>query len=320
MIFTKTGKLTDFFHVIGSNHFPTHLLPGPKPVLFEAGLSCLGPLYVKEVGKILKDSQPQLLFLTHAHFDHCGAAGFLQQSWPHLKVAASQPAADIIGRPNALKTISDLNSAATDWVENAAPGLSANTPFQPFSVDVILADGDRIELTGGLTVQVLETPGHTWDALSFYIPEKKLLVAGEAVGCTSPTGFLSTEFLVDFDRYIQSIHRLAGLTVDILCQSHHQVFTGQDARTVLRRSIPAAQAFKKRVEQLLHEENGQVEKVVARIKSEEYDPQPDPKQPEPAYLLNIHARVKSLAAQAGADQNQDMGVGSDRINHTQPGE
>lgn len=158
-----------------------------------------------------------------------------------------------------------------------------------------LADGDRIELPDGLTVEVLETPGHTWDSLSFYIPEKKLLVAGEAVGCTSPAGFLSTEFLVDFDLYIQSIERLAGLNVDILCQSHHQVFTGKDAGTVLRRSIPAALEFKQRVEQLLQEENGQVEKVVARIKSEEYDPQPDPKQPEPAYLLNIHARVKALA-------------------------
>jgi glyoxylase-like metal-dependent hydrolase (beta-lactamase superfamily II) len=295
MIFAKTGQLTDFFHIIGSKHFPTHMLHGPKPVLFEAGLACLGPLYVKELEKILKGRQPQLLFLTHAHFDHCGAAGFLQHSWPQMKVAASRLAADIIGRPNALKAISNLNSAAMNWVDKVAPGLSANTPFQPFSVDMILADGDCIELPGGLTVQVLETPGHTWDALSFYIPEKRLLLAGEAVGCTSPGGVLSTEFLVDFDQYVQSIQRLTRLDVDILCQSHHQVFTGEDARTVLKRSVPAAQAFKTRVEQLLQEEHGQVEQVVARIKSEEYDPQPEPKQPEPAYLLNIHARVKFLA-------------------------
>ena len=298
MIFAKTGRLTDYFHVLGSQHFPTHMLPGPKPVLFEAGLSCLGPVYVKAIEKILNDIPPQLLFLTHVHFDHCGAAGYLRQSWPQLKIAASQPAADIIERPNALKTISQLNAAAADWVEKAAPGLSADTPFQPFSVDVVLADGDRIELPEGLTVQVLETPGHTWDSISFYIPEKKLLVAGEAVGCTSPTGFLSTEFLVDFDLYLQSIERLAGLEVDILCQSHHQVFTGEHAEMVLRQSIPAALEFKQRVEQLLHEENGQVEKVVARIKSEEYDSQPHPKQPEPAYLLNIHARVKFLANQS----------------------
>ena len=168
-------------------------------------------------------------------------AGYLQQSWPQLKIAASRSAAEIIGRPSALKTISRLNAAATAWVEKAAPGISANISFRPFSVDVILADGDRIELPGGLTVQVLETPGHTWDSISFYIPEKKLLVAGEAVGCTSPTGFLSTEFLVDFDLYLQSIERLAGLEVDILCQSHHQVFTGEHAEMVLRQSIPAAQ-------------------------------------------------------------------------------
>jgi len=295
MIFAQTGKLTDYFHVLGSKHFPTHMLLGPTPVLFEAGLSCLGPVYVKEVEKILKDGQPQILFLTHAHFDHCGAAGFLQQSWPQLTIAASRLAAEIMGRPNALKTISDLNAAAVDWIEKAAPGLAVKVPFQPFSVDTILADGDRIELPGELSVQVLETPGHTRDSLSFYIPEKKLLIAGEAVGCMTPTGFLSTEFLVDFDVYIQSIERLARLNVEILCQSHHQVFTGENARTVLRRSIPAALAFKQRVEALLHEENGRVEKVVTRIKSEEYDPQPDPKQPEQAYLLNLHARVTCLA-------------------------
>jgi len=300
MIFAQTGKLTDFFHVLGSKYFPTHMLLGPEPVLFEAGLSCLGPAYVQDVEMILKRCQPQLLFLTHVHFDHCGAAGFLRQTWPHIKIAASQLAAEIMGRPNALETISGLNAAAVEWVEKAAPGLGEKVPFQPFSVDVILADGDRIELPGGLTVEVLETPGHTWDSLSFYIPEKKLLLAGEAAGCMSPTGVLSTEFLVDFDVYIQSIERLARLDVDILCQSHHQVFTGRDARSVIKRSIPAALAFKKRVEQLLNEENSQVDKVVARIKSEEYDSQPEPKQPEPAYLLNIHARVKSLAKKLAA--------------------
>jgi glyoxylase-like metal-dependent hydrolase (beta-lactamase superfamily II) len=276
------------------------MLLGPQPVLFEAGLSCLGPAYVQDVEKILKSGQPKLLFLTHVHFDHCGAAGFLRQTWPHIKIAASQLAAEIMERPNALETISGLNAAAVEWVEKAAPGLAEKVPFQPFSVDMILADGDRIELPGGLTVEILETPGHTWDSLSFYIPEIKLLLAGEAAGCMSPTGVLSTEFLVDFDVYIQSIERLAKLDVDILCQSHHQVFTGKDARMVIQRSIPAALAFKKRVEQLLNEENSQVDKVVARIKSEEYDSQPDPKQPEPAYLLNIHARVKSLVKKLAA--------------------
>jgi hypothetical protein len=51
MIFTETGKLTDGFYVLGTRYFPTHLLFSSNPVLFEAGLSCLGPLYVHETSR-----------------------------------------------------------------------------------------------------------------------------------------------------------------------------------------------------------------------------------------------------------------------------
>jgi hypothetical protein len=100
---------------------------------------------------------------------------------------------------------------------------------------------------------------------------------------------------VDFDAYVRSIERLARLDVNILCQSHHQVFTGNDAKTFCHRSIQAAMRFRQRVDQLLNEENGHVQKVASRIKVEEYDPQPGPKQPEQAYLINLAARVKHLA-------------------------
>ncbi len=295
MIFTQTGKLTDFFYVLGMRHFPTHLLLGGRPVLFEAGVSCLGPLYVTEIRKILGQTEPEILFLTHVHFDHCGTAAFLQQSFPKLKIAASRRAAEIVRRPNAIDAIRQLNQMTFSWVEAEAPGLAEDIPFKPFKVDLMLADGDCIEIDKGLSVHIIETPGHTWDALSYYIPEKKLLVAGEAVGCMDPTGFIYTEFLVDFEAYIHSIERLARLEVEILCQSHHQMFTGTDARDFFGHSIQAAEEFKRRVDQLLNEENGDMPKVAARIKAEEYDPQPGPKQPEQAYLINLAAKVKHLA-------------------------
>jgi glyoxylase-like metal-dependent hydrolase (beta-lactamase superfamily II) len=295
MIFTQTGRLTDFFYVLGMRHFPTHLLLGARPVLFEAGVSCLGTLYIKEIRNILLQTEPEILFLTHVHFDHCGTAGFLQQSFPKLKIAASRRASEIVGRPNAIDAIGQLNQMTFGWVETEAPGLAEDISFKPFRVDLILSDGDCIEIERGLTVQVIETPGHTWDALSYYVPEKKLLVAGEAVGCMDPTGFIYTEFLVDFEAYLHSMERLATLEVDILCQSHHQVFTGTDARSFFGRSIQAAKEYKRWVGQLLNEENGDEKKVAARIKAAEYDPKPGPKQPEQAYLINLAARVKHLA-------------------------
>ena len=295
MIFTQTGKLTDFFYVLGNRHFPTHLLLGDRPVLFEAGVSCLGSVYEKEIRKVLGKTEPEILFLTHVHYDHCGTAGFLQQSFPGLKIAASQRASEIVQRPNAIDSMHQLNRVTRHWVEAEAPGITEDIPFKPFNVDLILSDSDRIEIDKGLSVYIIETPGHTWDGLSYHIPEKKLLVAGEAAGCMSPAGVIYTEFLVDFEAYLHSIQRLATLDVDILCQSHHQVITGSDARTFFRRSIQAAKDYKRRVDELLNEENGDQEKVAARIKAEEYDPQPGPKQPEQAYMINLAARVKHLA-------------------------
>jgi glyoxylase-like metal-dependent hydrolase (beta-lactamase superfamily II) len=301
MIFSETGKLTDFFYVLGTRYFPTHLLFSTAPVLFEAGLSCLGPLYAHEIRRILQRTQPKILFLTHVHYDHCGAAGYLKRSFPEINIAASKTAAEIVQRPNARETMSRLNEMTLSWMEAVEPGLSEQTPFEPFDVDTILQDGDQIEIENGLTVQVFETPGHTWDSLSYYIPEKKLLVAGEAVGCMAPTGTIYTEFLVDYDAYVRSMELLSRLDVDILCQSHHQVLTGREAETFCRRSLRAAEKFKHRIADLLDAANGDVAKVVTRIKAEEYDPQPGPKQPEQAYLLNINARVRHLVQKLSAE-------------------
>lgn len=299
MIYNGIGRLTDFFHILGMRHFPTHLVLGGKPALFEAGVSCLGPLYASEIQRVLAQGQPEILFLTHVHFDHCGAAGFLKHSFPNLKIAASRRAADIVQRPRAIETISRLNRTTLSWVDEEAPGLSKDIPFEPFSVDLVLAEGDCIELGKDLSVHVMETPGHTWDGLSYYIPEKKLLFAGESAGCLSPFDFLYTEFLVDFDAYVDAIERLGRLDVDILCQSHHQLLTGKDAAAFFGRSREAAHAFRQRMIEVLDEENGDLEKTALRIKAEEYDPQPHPKQPEQAYLINLAARVRLIAAQRG---------------------
>jgi hypothetical protein len=47
MIFAQTEGCRVFFHVLGSKHFPTHMLYGPKPVLFEGKLACLLNIYVR---------------------------------------------------------------------------------------------------------------------------------------------------------------------------------------------------------------------------------------------------------------------------------
>ena len=300
MIFDKTGEVVPGFYVLGAGEVPCYLLTGDRPVLFDAGFSVFGPLYEQAVKEILGSRSPEILFLTHVHFDHCGAAAYLQKAFPGLHIAASQRAAEIVRRPNARKLMAELNDSAADTVRKWKPELHLSEPFQPFEVDRVLADGDRLELGSGLSLQVIATPGHTWDFLSYYIPERKILIASEAVGCADSRGYVVSEFLVDFEAYLKSLSRLAALDVDTLCQGHRLVYTGSDVADYFRRSLRTASEFKNQVVDLLTREGGDIRRVVEWIKADEYDSRPEPKQPEPAYRINLEARVKHLAERMNA--------------------
>ncbi len=303
MIDTRGGEIEPGFHALGAVEVPCYLVDAPRPALFDAGFSCLGPRYAQAIRAVLGQTAPRWLFLTHMHFDHCGAASYLRQAFPGLLVAASARAAAIVQRPGALSLISQLNQTAAANLAGRYPELVPYEDFCPFTVDLVLEEGQELDLGGGLSARVLATPGHTWDFLSYYIPQRGILICSEAGGCAYPSGEVVSEFLVDFQSYLANIERFLTLGPRMLCQGHRLIYVGQDeVRRFLERSRQAATSFKAWVEGLLDQEHGEMERVVARVKAQEYDPQPQPKQPEPAYLLNLRARVSHLARLRGVPE------------------
>ena len=295
MIFNAAGKVVDDFYVLGHAWMPTYLLDGTQPVLFEAGLACLGRIYAESIRTVLGGRAPERLFLTHVHYDHCGATAYLTRAFPKLRVAASARAAHTITRPNAQKLMQELSATAAALITGVDRGKLLTDAFAPFTVDITVSDGDIIDLGEGLSIVVLATPGHTRDMVSYYIPERKILIATEAAGCADITGYAVPQFLVDYESYMMGLRRLAALEVEVLCQGHHFVYVGAAAKDFLARSIESAVQFRQHAETLLAMEGGSVEQVVSLIKAEEYDDKPLPKQPEHAYLLGLNARVKHLA-------------------------
>jgi glyoxylase-like metal-dependent hydrolase (beta-lactamase superfamily II) len=293
MILRRAGEVAPGLHVLATPAIPSYLLDCEAPAVFDAGISALGRAYLDHAAQVLGPRAPAFLFLTHAHFDHCGAAAALRAAWG-LEIAASARAAEIVVRPRARELIGRLNRAAAELARSLEPDLAGEEEFRPFEVDRVLAPGQRVELGGGQGVEVIASPGHTWDMLSYWLPERGILVASEAAGCPDLAGEVITEFLVDFDAYVASLKRLAALPVQVLCQAHHGVYTGSDAGDYLRQALAAAQDYRAWVEALLEREGGDVERVVELVKQKEYDPRPVPKQPEPAYLINLRTRVEHL--------------------------
>jgi 2-aminobenzoylacetyl-CoA thioesterase len=294
MIITKTGKISDELYVIGLPEIPVYLLDGPAPVLFDAGFTALAHHYETGIKEILKDRKPEYLFLTHSHFDHIGAAGHFKNIWPDLQLGGSLRCHEILVKQKAIQLIRDLNIEGTKSLKKMGIHNLNEQPFESFDLDLFIKHEQEIELSSNLSVKAFNTPGHTWDFMSYWIPEKKILIASETVACYHNNGYLQPEFLVDFDAYLESLKKIQTMGATILCAGHYAVFTDEDALEHIHASVKAANDYLTMAEGFLDREKGDIDRTVLKVKAVEWDSRPWPKQPESAYLLNTRQRVKTI--------------------------
>jgi len=293
MILEQTGKICDGLYATGYHFIPAFLLTSPEPVLFDAGVAAMGPHYLRDIETCLGSADAlKYLLLTHSHYDHCGAAPFLKGAIPGLKIGAAVHAAEVLRRPNAVKLIRALNE---NFVKVFGDTIGEEEiPFDPVKVDLILKDGDELDLGGGWTVRVIETPGHTNDSLSYYIPKIKTLIPGEAVGVFHSEA-VHPEFSSGYNDYRASLEKLTALDVEILPLAHRHILTGDDARKYLKDSLAATVSFKRRIKDYLDRFNGDREKVVKKILGEDYDDTVLMQQDKKSFTLNLQAQVRVVA-------------------------
>jgi glyoxylase-like metal-dependent hydrolase (beta-lactamase superfamily II) len=294
VIINNTGEIIENLYMLGHPVAPVYLLNGDRPAIFDTGLTCLGEVYVGEIKKVLGSRQPLYCFITHSHFDHCGSVSIFKENFPSMKVVSSEKAHRIFGRPNAIALIKELNRVAEQLVQSIDLDYKPFAVFHPFETDLTAGKEDIFELSPGLTVRVIETPGHTWDCLSFYIPEKKILFSSEAAGQPDRTGYIVSDCPADYDEYLQSLKHMGSLDVEVLCLGHLFVYTLRDVKGYFRESLVECEKFHNLVANYLSEEQGDLQQVIKRIKAIEYDSKMGIKQPEPAYLLNLEARIKAV--------------------------
>ena len=293
MVKESQGKITEELYALGNPGLPAYLLMGKSPVLFDSGMSFMGPLYLQDLKKYLGDpNRLTTLFLTHSHFDHAGSAPFLKKNIPSLKIAAGKSAADILKRPNAIQLIQSLSKPMEEKFKSQLGG--AEVTFQGLDLDRVLEDGEEIRLEDGTTIQVITTPGHTRDTVCYYIPRLKALVGGEAVGSFNRHFDVRPVFLSSYDDYLSSLEKLKNLEIDVLLLGHHYALTG-DAQEMIPKAIEATRAFGQRIEEELKAADGNQETVVKNMFQEDYVEKKLFNQDERPFLINLAAQVKAIA-------------------------
>lgn len=259
-----------------------YLVDADRPVLLDSGMTFMYPELQKQIDAVLGERPLWGVIHTHSHFDHLGCTAQLVARYPGLEAIGHKRVADLLAKDKAVQLMAALN----DGIGSAVGSVCR---FGSFAITRTVDERDVIDI-GGIVIQVLATPGHTRDSLSYWIDADEVVVVGEAAGVPTPTGGVHVEFLTSVDDYLAGIEKIRLLAPRVLGLPHMNYVEGHsDVADYLARSSADTRTYVKRLAQYW-QELGNAEAVFERVFQEDYAGGKSG-QPEPAYRLNLEAQV-----------------------------
>lgn len=253
MIFTTPGKVSDRIWLLGRKESTIYLLKGGDDyALVGGGMVHIAPDVVQQLQEFnIHESNIKRIIILHSHFDHCGIVPFLKKRWPWAIVTASVKSKELMMLPKYIDAVETMNKMALEKYGLLQEAEKLDLSFHGINVEHVVKDGDKISF-GDRTLQVLDVPGHSSCSIAVYVPEEKALFASDAGGI--PFGDnVFTAANSDFDKYYESLTRMASLDITIHLAEHYGARTGEDGKSFLKKSLESAVQTRKLCEELLNQ-------------------------------------------------------------------
>ena len=196
----------------------------------EADKSCLidsgskdGAAHILKTLKTMKKFPPDYVILTHSHWDHSQGLPILRK-----KLKSSEKTFEVFASAKAIPLLDDQ---------------SYNTVLKPISFEDItdvspLSEGDLIDLEG-ITLRIIEVPGHNKDDIAIFDEKNQNLFLGDSIGIKiADNAFLSPIMPPYWNEtnYLKSVTKLQHINFKSVSLAHYGYIYGEEAKNILEES------------------------------------------------------------------------------------
>jgi glyoxylase-like metal-dependent hydrolase (beta-lactamase superfamily II) len=221
---------------------------GEMGMLIEGGTSATSDIILQQIDMLdIDPSRIKYMVLPHTHPDHVGAVPRIRRHWPHLKIVAGEVAAKFLSKDSFIKQFKPTD----DWIidilikRNVITERPAPLDEYQFTADVVVAEGDTIDLGGGILWKVYHAPGHSPDHIALFEEKESTLTIGDITGYFDPDkNAFWPNYFVSLEEYCNSIRKLAALPAKRGLLSHNGVIEG-DVNGYLKKAMKATETFHK---------------------------------------------------------------------------
>lgn len=293
--FETFGKHAQVLRV-NDNLFPLYIVKGEKNFLIDSGVTARAKVFHERIEKALKESGPSgnqrqridTLLLTHTHWDHTGAAFYLQQIYD-FNVMASRRGVELLEKQKVVGFIDRLNQEYKTMLKDVS-----DTRFDHLDKLEAVSAGDTIRVDEGNYFEVIETPGHTKCAVSYLLHPDNVLFMGDSAGLLEKDGSIKPIFLSNYSEYEDSLRKLMSLEVEAMAFPHNRFLTGKDkVKKYLQDSLTRTQEVKEAILKILKDEKD-IAKIAESLYQQEF-PITSIMGPKEAMMINLEAMVKAVA-------------------------
>ena len=244
-------KITPNFYRLGTTSFPVYLSVGKDAMIIEGGTSATAKIVVDQIDALgVNPETIKYIALTHTHADHIGAIPHLKLLWPHIKVIVSSAGADVLSAMCSQNSLSEFK-----WVDNNISALMLSKgeieeiPSAPetynFAPDIVVKEGDRVDLGNGVVWSVYDTPGHSACHIAWYEEGERILVIGDATGFYAPSqDTFWPNYFDSLEKYVNSIRKLSSIAARQGVLSHNYI-THDSLDDYFKKALAAVEAYHK---------------------------------------------------------------------------